>query len=155
MRVRPCKSVGFAGLLALSVLARSLIVDGYMPAAGGLVLCPSGGLSGLLIPAGDGDDDGPGHQDSRDHHHHHHHHAHAQAEGDAPAPAGDHDHAREHSAWSDCSWQSVPAPAAYTDGDSLASLIGPGSDLHITATPAPFLRHRTGLPPTRAPPLHS
>ncbi len=151
MRIQPRNSLSFACLLALSVLARSLIVDGYMPAEGGLLICPSGGLSGLLTSSEKGDEGGSDHHDDD----HDHHHGHVQADGDAPAPAGHHDHEGEHGTWSDCPWQSVPAPAGCANGSAAAFLIEPDGELQIAAAPAPFLRHRTGLPPTRAPPVHS
>jgi len=47
-------------LLLLAVLARGIVVDGYMPAEDGLKVCPSGGLHGMA--ASEGQDD-HGHDD--------------------------------------------------------------------------------------------
>jgi hypothetical protein len=48
--------------LLLAILARGMVVDGYMPSEDGLKVCPSGGLHGMVAAEGHGDhghDDAP------------------------------------------------------------------------------------------------
>lgn len=42
-------------LLILALVARGIVVDGYMPSEDGLKVCPSGGLHAMAASEGDGD----------------------------------------------------------------------------------------------------
>lgn len=46
--------------LLIALVARGMVVDGYMPDEGGLKVCPSGGLHGMAASEGHG---GHGHDD--------------------------------------------------------------------------------------------
>ncbi len=41
--------------LLIAILARGMVVDGYMPSEDGLKVCPSGGLHGMVASEGHGD----------------------------------------------------------------------------------------------------